>query len=170
MGNRGRQDLIGVRALNKTTPWRCSFAHHGVFIYIVDMALSVQEAIDTTYLDTAHYNVTCEFTGGFEELNRIVIKEASNLVPFYVVDGALKTPEITIKAIVTARQEYLLRRLYLSTVHNKYIDQRYPIHVSWGYPKLDNYGDCYLSKYTPPDSVNYTNAEILEVEFNLRVI
>ena len=135
------------------------------------MALTVEEAINTTYLDTAHYDVVCQFKArGFEELDNIVIKEVSGLVPFYVVKGELKTPEITIKAIVTAKQEYLLRRLYLLTVHNKYIDQRYPINVRWGYPEMENYGDCYLSDYVPPDSVNYTNAEILEVEFTLRAI
>lgn len=170
MGNRGRQDLIGVRALNKTTPWRCSFAHQGVFIYIVYMALSVQEAIDTTYLDTAHYDTVCEFPRGFESLNSIVIKEAGGLVPFVIVDGSLKTQEATITAIVTAEQENLLRQLYRLTVHPNYIDQRYPILLTWGHPDKKIQLNCYLSNYKAPDSVNYGQAEILDVDLTLRAI
>lgn len=170
MGNRGRQDLIGVRALNKTTPWRCSFAHHGVFIYIVDMALSVQEAIDTTYLDTAHYDTECVFPRGFETLNNIVIKETGGLVPFIIVDGALKTQEFTITAIVTNEQENLLRQLYRLTVRPGYIDQRYPIRFTWGHPDKKTQMECYLAKYTPPESVNYSQADILDVDLTLRAI
>ncbi|MBR4792464.1 MAG: hypothetical protein IK038_02255 [Bacteroidaceae bacterium] len=140
------------------------------------MALSVQSAIDTTFLDTAHFNAECDFSRarGFHELNDIVIYDVAGLHPFIIANKELKTQEFTVTALVTLQQEALLRDLYEQTVHPNYIDLRYPIVFSWGDssgegPEPTQY-DCYLSDYEPPESVSYKSAEILSVKLTLRAI
>lgn len=134
--------------------------------------LTVQSAIDTTFLDTMHYDVQCNFTNGFEELNEtsLVITNVSGLRPFIIKDGSLQTPEFTLEAYVTVRQDELLQELYKATIHPNYVDLRYPVEVSWGYLKDSKLYSCYLLEYEPPDSVNYSSAEILSAKMTLRVI
>lgn len=145
-------------------------------MYIYDMAfneqngLTVQSAIDTTFLDTAHYDAECSFPGGYEELNKLAITEISGLNPFIIDDGTLKTQEFTVEAHVTQRQESLLRSLYTSTVHVNYIDERYPITFMWGHPDMPTQMKCYLSNYEAPESVSYVDAKILSVKLTLRAI
>lgn len=137
------------------------------------MGLSIQDSIDTAYIDTAHYNVSLEFSIGFEILDRLTIHNASNLMPFTYVDGDLKTPEYTIETYVTAMQDRQLQQLYAITMHPGYVDLRYPVLVSWGHPIDEQYihqVKCYLSSYTPPDSVNFSNAEMLSSTLVLRAI
>ena len=132
--------------------------------------LSVQQAIDTTFLDTAHFDAECKFPRGFDELNRLAISDAGGLRPFLISDGALKTPEFTVEAYVTNRQEMLLRDLYMATVHPGYIDERLPIILMWGHADNPTQVKCYLADYEPPDSVSYKDAEILNVKLTLRAI
>lgn len=132
--------------------------------------LSVQQAIDTTFLDTAHFDAECKFPRGFDELNRLAISDAGGLRPFLISDGALKTPEFTVEAYVTNRQEMLLRDLYTATVHPGYIDERLPIILMWGHVDNPTQVKCYLADYEPPDSVSYKDAEILNVKLTLRAI
>lgn len=134
--------------------------------------LTVQSAIDTTFLDTAHFDAECSFPGGFEALNKLAISDAGGLRPFLISNGELKTPEFTVEAYVTLKQHKLLETLYLSTVHPGYIDERYPIVFSWGNPADDEHPQmkCYLADYEPPESVSYKNAEILSVKLTLRAI
>lgn len=132
--------------------------------------LSVQQAIDTTFLDTAHFDVECKFPRGFDELNRLAISDVGGLRPFLISDGELKTPEFTVEAYVTNRQEMLLRDLYMATVHPGYIDERLPITLMWGHADNPTQVKCYLADYEPPDSVSYKDAEILNVKLTLRAI
>lgn len=132
--------------------------------------LSVQQAIDTTFLDTAHFDAECKFPRGFDELNRLAISDVGGLRPFLISDGELKTPEFTVEAYVTNRQEMLLRDLYTATVHPGYIDERLPIILMWGHADNPTQVKCYLADYELPDSVNYKDAEILNVKLTLRAI
>lgn len=132
--------------------------------------LSVQSAIDTTFLDTAHFDAECVFPRGFDELNKLVISNVGGLRPFIIEDGQLKTQEFTVEAYVTNRQELLLRSLYTATVHPGYIDLRLPITLMWGHEDNPTQIKCYLSKYEPPESVDYKSAEILDVKLTLRAI
>lgn len=134
------------------------------------MPLSVQSAIDTTFLDNAHYDVSLKFPSGYEPLDGMPVAEADGLVPFVIVDGELKTQTFSITCYVTERQEALLRSLYTNTVHTAYIDQRYPISVSWGHGSATVTKSCYISAYEPPTKVDYSKADILGVSFSLRPI
>lgn len=135
------------------------------------MPLLIEDSIDTTFLDTAHYDIRCQFPrNGFESLDKIVIKEAGGLVPFVYTGDELKTQEFMVTAIVTHEQDGLLRELFKFTVHPGYIDERYPIHVTWGHRNVPVSKDCYLASYKTPESINYSSAEILTVELTLRVI
>lgn len=145
-------------------------------MYIYDMAfneqngLTVQAAIDTTFLDTVHYDAECVFTNGYEELSKLVITNVSGLRPFIIKDGDLQTPEFTVEAYVTARQELLLEELYKATIHPSYVDLRYHIDFMWGHTDKPKLFSCYLSEYEPPDSVDYKSADILSVKLTLRAI
>lgn len=136
------------------------------------MPLTVESAYKTEFLDTAHYDVVLDFSGihGFTELNDIVVADADGLVPFVIVDGELKTQTFSFTCYVTERQEALLRSLYTNTVHTAYIDQRYPISVSWGHGSAPVTKSCYISAYEPPIKVDYSKADILGVSFSLRPI
>lgn len=134
--------------------------------------LSVQQAIDTTFLDTAHFDAECKFPRGFDELNRLAISDVGGLRPFLISDGELKTPEFTVEAYVTLKQHKLLQNLYLATVHPGYIDERLPVVLVWGDPLDKEHPQvaCYLAEYEPPESVSYKDAEILSVKLTLRAI
>lgn len=137
------------------------------------MPLTVESAYKTEFLDTAHYDVVLDFSGipGFNELKDIVVVDADGLVPFIIVDGELKTQTFSFTCYVTERQEALLRTLYTNTVHTAYIDQRYPISVSWGHGSASVTPlSCYMSAYVPPTKVDYSKADILGVSFSLRPI
>lgn len=134
------------------------------------MPLSVQSAIDTTFLDNAHYDVSLKFPSGFAELDGMPVAEADGLVPFVVVNGELKTQSFSFSCYVTERQEALLRVLYTNTVHTAYIDQRYPISVSWGHGSATVTKSCYIAEYEPPTKVDYSKADILGVSLSLRPI
>lgn len=134
------------------------------------MPLSVQSAIDTTFLDTAHFDVSLKFPSGFEDLDEMPVSDADGLVPFVVVDGNLKTQEFGLTCLVTERQEALLRVLYAYTIHPAYVDQRYPISISWGHGSASVTMDCYLAAYEPPTKVSYSSAEFLTVSLTLRPI
>lgn len=130
--------------------------------------LTVQSAIDTTFLDTAHFDAECSFPGGYEELNRLVITHVDGLCPFMVVEGKLKTQECTVEAHVTLQQEVLLRGLYTATVHPGYVDLRYPVTLTWGHYDRPTQVKCYLARYVAPEDVNYASAELLSVKLTLR--
>lgn len=140
--------------------------------------LTVQSAIDTTFLDTMHYDAECQFPRGFDKLDRLAITSVGGLRPFVMKEGKLQTPEFTVEAVVTIEQELMLRDLYAATIHPGYVDLRYPITFMWGNSarRTDHTPDnstqikCYLSEYEPPDSVDYKSAEILEVKLTLRAI
>ena len=55
------------------------------------MPLTVQSSIDTTFLDTVHFDVSCKFPPGYEILDDIVIFDTGGLRPFVLNDGVLKT-------------------------------------------------------------------------------
>lgn len=132
--------------------------------------LTVQSAIDTTYLDTAHYDAECAFPNGFEELNKLAITQVGGLRPFVIADGQLKTQEFTVESIVTLRQELLLRALYEATIHPGYTDLRFPIVFMYGHRDSPMQIKCYLSEYDAPESVDYKSADILNVKLTLRAI
>ena len=132
--------------------------------------LTVQSAIDTTYVDTAHYDAECSFPNGFEELNTLTIAKVGGLRPFVIADGQLKTQEFTVEAIVTMRQESLLRALYEATIHPGYTDLRFPIVFMYGHAASPLQIKCYLSEYNAPEDVDYKSADILDVKLTLRAI
>lgn len=138
------------------------------------MPLTIQEAIETQFLDTAHYDVVLEFTSGYEGvLNSLAVHNARDLIPFTYVKGELKTPEYTMDVYVTEEQDRFLQALYEATMHPGFVDQRYPVYVSWGIVSNTQYMHtvkCYLSEYTPPDSVDFKSAEILSATLVLRAI
>ena len=59
--------------------------------------LSIQSAIDTTFLDTAHFDAECEFPRGFDELNKLAISTVGGLRPF-ILEGVCR--KITFAALV----------------------------------------------------------------------
>lgn len=132
--------------------------------------LSIQSAIDMTFLDTAHFDAECAFPRGFDELNKLAISTVGGLRPFILEDGQLKTQEFTVEAYVSNKQDMLLRSLYTATVHPGYIDLRLPITLMWGHEDNPMQLKCYLAKYEPPETVSYKDAEILDVKLTLRAI
>lgn len=144
------------------------------------VGLKVTDLMDTVFYDTAHFDVQLHFNGGYEALDKIAINNAQDLIPFTFVKGELTTPEYTVEAYVTPAQDKLLKALYSATMHPKYVDQRYPIEIAWGYIKngdssqmdgqFSNLAKCYLSEYTPPSDIDYSDAKIFSVSLVLRVI
>lgn len=134
--------------------------------------LTVQDAIDTTFLDTAHFDAECAFPRGFEDLNKLAIINVSGLRPFIMANGGLKTPEFTVEAYVSLKQHKLLQDLYMATVHPGYIDERLPVVLMWGDPSDSTHPEvaCYLSDYQPPEIIDYTSANVLSVKLVLRQI
>lgn len=135
------------------------------------MALLVDSLIQTTFMDVAHYDVVCDFPNGYKDLNSIVITDASGLRPFIISDGKLQTQVISIDAYATPSQDTALRSLYRATVHPNYIDQRYPVRVTWGHTgEKKTTLICYLSDFMSPEKVNYTKADLLPTTLILRAI
>lgn len=154
------------------------------------MATNILESvIATQYLDNGNFDVSLRLPDPFDGgPGSLLISSIHGANAFLVGDNGMKTPEITITAHVTKKQDSLLRHLYVATVHPGYIDQRYPIKVEWGdvsgmpfaKPVSDADGllndagvdahDFYLASYTPPESVNFAQGEMLSVSMLLRLI
>lgn len=150
------------------------------------MSFNLTDTLTTTFLDTTRFEVTLSFPKGYNNCDTIVVHSAEGLTPFTYIDGELKTFEATVSAYVTPTQNKYLEKLYKDTMHPGYVDQRYPISLSWGLPESlysiedstkakfkDEYVTtkaCYLSNYVPPTSIDYGSAEILSVELTLREI
>ena len=134
------------------------------------MPLTVQSSIDTTFLDTVHFDVSCKFPPGYEILDDIVIFDTGGLRPFVLNDGVLKTQVFTISAYITGRQDFRLWELYRATMHPSYIDMRYPIILRWGPAENPETKECYLYEYNPPEGVDYKSPELLGVKLTLKPI
>ena len=132
--------------------------------------MKITDSIKTEFLDNAHYDIGCAFPGEYAKLNDIAIVSGSGLTPFVLKDGELRTQEFTLSCIVTAEQDELLQKLYGSTMHPGYVDQRFPVRVSWGHASAKHMRECYLKAYNPPSQVDFRNASILEVTLVLRPI
>lgn len=132
--------------------------------------MKITDSIKNEFLDNAHYDIECAFLGEYAKLDGIVIAGGSGLIPFVLRDGELKTQEFVLTCIVTAEQDKLLQKLYSNTMHPGYVDQRYPVSVSWGHISARHSRSCYLKAYNPPDQLNFRDASILEVTLTLRPI
>lgn len=145
--------------------------------------------IGTQYLDNGNYDVYIKLPDSFDGgPGSLLVESIGGANAFLVQAGNMKTPELTITAHVTKKQDSLLRHLYAATVHPGYIDQRYPIRVEWGdvsagefaMPASDTDGlldsqghdthEFYLAAYTPPENVNFQAANLLPVSMVLRLI
>ena len=154
------------------------------------MATNILESvIGTQYLDNGNFDVSLRLPDPFDGgPGSLLISGIHGANAFLVGENGMKTPEITITAHVTKKQDSLLRHLYIATVHPGYIDQRYPIHVAWGdvskmpfaRPASDADGllndagvdahNFYLASYTPPESVDFGSGVMLPVSLVLRLI
>lgn len=149
----------------------------------------LEEVIATQYLDTGNYDVFIKLPDPYDAgPGSLLVSNMSGANAFLIQDGAMKTPELSIQAHVTKKQDSLLRHLYAATVHPGYIDQRYPIRVEWGdvsrnkfaLPAFKDDGlldvagmnayEFYLASYIPPDNVDFTAANLLPVSMVLRLI
>jgi len=131
----------------------------------------ITDSIKTEYLDNAHYDIGCAFPpAGYGKLDDIIITDGSGLVPYVLKDGELKTQEFQLTCIVTAEQDKLLQKLYAATMHPGYVDERYPVRVSWGHESARIHKACYLKAYNPPESVDYASPAILQATLTLRPI
>lgn len=132
--------------------------------------MKITDSIQNEFLDNAHYDIECAFLGEYAKLDSIVITGGSGLSPFVLKDGDLKTQEYSLSCIVTTEQDKLLQKLYGATMHPGYVDQRYPVRVSWGHVSARHIKECYLKAYNPPEQINFRDASILEVTLVLRPI
>lgn len=92
----------------------------------------------------------------------------------------MKTPEYTLTCIVTMAQNLQLQKLFAATVHPGYVDMSGDnvITLRWGPSTSTSAGHvaalyekkCYLKDYTPPTTVSFESAQILEVTLTLRPI
>lgn len=131
----------------------------------------ITDSIKTEYLDNAHYDIECAFSpASYEKLNAITIVSGSGLVPYVLSNGELKTQEFQLTCIVTAEQDKLLQKLYAATMHPGYVDERYPIRISWGHVSARIRKSCYLKAYNPPESVDYASPALLQATLTLRPI
>ena len=147
--------------------------------------MNMMDAIlHTEYVDSAHLHVEVAIPSPFADPDKsaFVVTEASNIEDFIVgSNGSLRTPEITIKAIVTIGQYQRLRDLYIVTNPPGYVDEDYPVKVSFYH---GDYGsdsnrsnvsseethDYYLKELEGVDGLQYSNATISEVSLTLRRI
>lgn len=154
------------------------------------MAANILESvIGTQYLDNGNFDVSLGLPDSFDGgPGSLLISGIYGATAFLVGNNGMKTPEITISAHVTKKQDSLLRHLYIATVHPGYIDERYPIRVEWGdvskmpfaKPASDADGllndagvdayDFYLASYIPPESVEFVSGVMLPVSLVLRLI
>lgn len=149
----------------------------------------LETVIGTQYLDNGNYDVYVKLPDPFDAgPGSLLIESVTGTNPFLVQGGSMKTPELTITAHVTKKQDSLLRHLYAMTVHPGHIDQRYPVLVEWGdvsacefaKPAIDNEGllnesgrnasAFYLSAYLPPDNIDFKTPNLLPVSMVLRLI
>ena len=130
----------------------------------------ISDSIKTEFLDNAHYDIECAFSGEYAKLNDIVVVSGDGLSPFVLEGGNLKTQEFPLTCIVTAEWDQLLQKLYAATMHPGYVDQRYPVQLSWGHKSARHHKACYLKAYKPPTQVSFRDASILEVTLVLRPI
>lgn len=145
--------------------------------------------IENQYLDIGNFDVYIKLPDPYDGgPGALLISSVSGANAFLVGDNGLRTPELSITAYVTKKQDSLLRHLYVATVHPGYIDQTHPVKVEWGdvsksiYAKpgsdadglLNDAGvdshDFYLASYTPPSSVDFSRPEMLPVSLVLRLI
>lgn len=130
----------------------------------------IADSVKREFLDNAHYDIGCAFLGEYAKLNDIVITGGSGFNPFVFSEGELKTQQFTLTCIVTAEQDGLLQKLYAATMHPGYVDQRFPVQVSWGHISARHHRSCYLKSYAPPSQISFRDASILEVTLVLRPI
>lgn len=149
----------------------------------------LESVIETQYLDNGNFDVFVKLPAPYDGgPNSLLIESINGANAFLIEGGQMRTPEITITAHVTKKQDSLLRHLYAATVHPSYIDQRYPIKVEWGDTSSAPYaspasdadgllGDSgldaylfYLASYTPPSNVSFGAATMLPVSMVLRLI
>ena len=149
----------------------------------------LESVIETQYLDNGNYDVFVKIPAPYDGgPNSLLVESINGANAFLIENGQMHTPELTITAHVTKKQDSLLRHLYAATVHPGYIDQRYPIRVEWGdvskmpfaRPAVDADGllnsagldayEFYLASYTPPSSVTFSSAAMLPVSMVLRLI
>ena len=149
----------------------------------------LETVVGTQYLDNGNFDVFVKFPDPFDGgPGSLLISSVQGANAFLVGDNGLKTPELSITAYVTKKQDSLLRHLYVATVHPGYIDQRYPVRVEWGdvssaefaRPALQEDGllnesgvdahDFYLASYSPPSSTDFSRSEMLPVSLVLRLI
>lgn len=154
------------------------------------MAQNILESvIETQYLDNGNYDVFVKIPDPYDGgPNSLLVESINGANAFLMENGQMRTPELTITAHVTKKQDSLLRQLYAATVHPGYIDERFPIKVEWGdvsqspfaKPATDTDGlldasgldshDFYLASYTPPSNVSFSSATMLPVSMVLRLI
>lgn len=154
------------------------------------MARNILESvIESQYLDNGNFDVFIKipdpYNGG---PNSLLIDSVDGLNAFLVSDGDMRTPEVTVTAYVTKKQDSLLRHLYAATVRPGYIDQRFPIRLEWGdvsrmefaKPAMGDDGllgddgleahEFYLASYTPPSRVQFDRGNMHSVSLVLRMI
>lgn len=149
----------------------------------------LETVIRSQYLDNGNFDVFIKVPDPFDGgPGSLLVQGIDGANAFLVGENGMRTPEITITALVTKKQDSLLRQLYVATVHPGYIDQRYPIHVEWGdssgmpYARplsdadgvlndsgVDSYS-FYLKSYIPPNGVNFNAPTLLPVSMVLRLI
>lgn len=149
----------------------------------------LETVVAAQYLDNGNFDVFVRLPDPYDGgPGSLLISGIDGANAFLVGANGIRTPEITITAHITKKQDSLLRQLYVATVHPSYIDQRYPIHVEWGdvskgqfaRPETDDDGllndsgvnayDFYLASYTPPTNVDFGSASLLPVSLGLRLI
>ena len=149
----------------------------------------LESVIETQYLDNGNFDVFIKlpdpYDGGPASL---LVDNVTGLNAFLVDGNTMRTPEVTVTAYVTKKQDSLLRQLYTATVHPGYIDQRYPIRLEWGDVSkkefarpasdadglLDDTGmeahEFYLASYKPPEQVQFDRGNMHSVSLVLRMI
>lgn len=154
------------------------------------MAKNILESvIETQYLDNGNFDVFIKLPASYDGGPASLLVENVNGLNAFLVDGdSMRTPEITVSAYVTKKQDSLLRHLYTATVHPGYIDQRYPIRLEWGDTSkmefarpaadvdglLDDTGmeghEFYLASYKPIEQVTFDRGNMHPVSLVLRMI
>ncbi len=154
------------------------------------MAQNILESvIEAQYLDNGNFDVFIKlpvsYDGGPASL---LVDRVEGLNAFLVEGNSMRTPEISVSAYVTKKQDSLLRHLYAATVRPGYIDQRYPIRLEWGdtskmefaKPSSDDDGlldgtgmeahEFYLASYKPIEQVAFDHGNLHPVSLVLRMI
>lgn len=149
----------------------------------------LETVVGSQYLDNGNFDVFIKLPDPYDGgPGSLLVERIDGANAFLVKGGTMRTPELTITAHVTKKQDSLLRQLYTQTVHPGYIDQRFPVRVEWGdvsatpYAKPTSNADgilnesgvnayeFYLAEYTPPDSVTFATPNFLPVSMVLRLI